>query len=251
MTTVRAPDEPPRNHVTARKYGFRFDRIEPLSPTVRVFHVTPCGEGPFRHEAGQWVSLEFPAPEAAQPHCRAYSIASAPREDGSFEICASRVPGGRATEILFGLSGGEMIPGTGPHGNFRLAPSGGPLVFIANGTGIAPLRAMIQELDRRGATVPIRLLFGARTEEDVLWRRELEERLGRKGDRLFAPTLTRPSAGWKGRTGRVQDHIADVAAGLPGAAAHVCGTRAMVQEVKMALLALGYPAERILYEKYD
>jgi ferredoxin-NADP reductase len=185
---------------------------------------------------------------------RPYSIAS-PRAGNRFALCLNRVHGGITSPHLFRLQPGENIEIGKPVGNFTLRHPGRNVVFIATGTGIAPFRSML--LDHLPRSKPqITLLYGARYEEGLLYREEFEQLACIYPSFKFMPTVTRPSLLWRGRRGRVQEHL-DEALGtqkgrtLASVDVYVCGLREMVDDIRRELEERGLERGQIFYERYD
>lgn len=229
---------------------------DPLTPTVRRLVVT-LDSGPFEHAAGQAVILE--AKDARGESVRApYSIASAPHErgGGTFEVAVARDAAGSSRSVtMHGLPAGSPVAVVGPIGSFVRAGEAltAPGLFVAAGTGLSPLRAMIaDELARRpDGGPPLVLLFGARTADDVLWADDVA-RWTKVHPRFRAfVTLSRPEDAWTGLRGHVQAHLGEAArAAGPDAFAYVCGPEAMVTETMSALTLAHLPAARVLRERY-
>ena len=205
-------------------------------------------------QPGQWVSLHFPGYRNDQGELLkgAYSIASAPSNDGRFDLCVARVKDGQASALLHAASIGERFPITGPFGAFLMAAIDRPFLMVATGTGIAPFRSMLQASVTQ-ARRPMALLFGNRDESESLYRSEFEALEHNSPHFAFYPTLSQPSSGWTGRVGYVQSHVLDIAArlGAPACDAYICGQPAMVKDVCRILhVQLGLEAKRIHVERY-
>jgi CDP-4-dehydro-6-deoxyglucose reductase len=185
---------------------------------------------------------------------RAYSIAS-PRGGNRFALCLNRVPDGTVSPYLFSLKPGEEIEISEPLGYFTLRHPGRRAVFIATGTGIAPFRSMLLEHLPRSRP-RITLLFGARYEHGLLYREELEHLSEIYPSFRFIPTITRPTSSWRGRTGRVQQHLDEALAtaefeDVSTVDAYICGLREMVDDVRTELKKRGFDRKQIIYERYD
>ena len=145
---------------------------EHLPGTRSLYLRLPAGKR-LAFTPGQFVSCALPV-GAAPPLVRAYSLASSP-EDDELEICVDRVAGGPGSTYLFGLALGAEVAFTGPFGSFMLAdPAPAPMVFVGEGTGIAPLRPMVRRALERGGTQPIVVLHGARYEHELVYRSDFE-----------------------------------------------------------------------------
>jgi ferredoxin-NADP reductase len=226
-----------------------------LSPSVRSLRFRMTDDLPVGHVAGQYLDLVVPTARGLAFR-RSYSIASAPdpvRPD-VFEIAVTRVEGGPTSEALHGLSEGGVVEVEGPRGAFVRTGDDRehPALFVAAGTGLAPIRAMLTEDVSRSDGPPLVLLFGCRTPADVLWGDEL---LGWerscKRFRLHV-TLSRAPPGWAGLAGYVQLHAGSLGRALPGARAYVCGLSAMVDDVVARLERdERMPRAALRYETYD
>jgi CDP-4-dehydro-6-deoxyglucose reductase len=203
-----------------------------LAPGVVLLQFKMTAGEHLRWQAGQYLTLSTAdAPELLTP----YSIASAPEREreGEFDLAVS-ANGGQ--ELLARLHLGARVFVSGPQGRFVWEPVPGALLLVGMGTGLAPLRAILQAALDHAATTAVTLLFGARTEADILWRDEFTELAARDSRFAFEPTLSRPSATWRGRTGRVQDHLREIAARSPDVSAYLCGSRAMVGDSVQRLI---------------
>jgi CDP-4-dehydro-6-deoxyglucose reductase len=226
----------------------RVIRIDELSPSVRS--VTLALSEPLPFVAGQWINLE--ATTRVGPQKRAYSIASAPGAE--LELAVTRVDVGLVSPVIHRFEVGTEVAVDGPYGFFTregvLAQESA--LFVGTGTGLAPLRSMLLEaMARTEPMAPATLLFGCRSEEDVLWRDELAA-WAHAGKVRIEVTLSRPGPGWTGRTGYVQTHVAELARSLGRPHVYICGLNRMVSEVRRVCKSeLGYERAFIHAERYD
>jgi NAD(P)H-flavin reductase len=217
-------------------------------PGIRYLEFEVGHKDPFEFLAGQHIYLHIHEQDRLQS--RPFSIASAPRADHRFELCLNLRKAGGVSSRLFALRPGDKVQFTGPHGTFTLhEPLPPVLVFIATGTGIAPIRAMLQHYFRQPDSREVWLLFGARNEADILYREEFESKSREIRSFHFIPTLSRPLPGWAGARGYVQDHLESHLAGKKGLHAYICGRREMVHEVHRRLAALGYGPDALTCEQ--
>jgi len=235
-----------------RLYTARLARSQQLSP--QTFHLEFAVEGVsrFAFVAGQWLSVH--AQHSGQKMTRAYSIASAPRHDNTFDLCLNRVPGGFLSHYLCELPLGAEVKFHGPYGNFILHSPVRDALFVANGTGIAPIRGMLQWLfadAERHHGRHFWLVFGVRFQPDLYYHDEFLDLAGRHPNFGYLPTLSRPGADWKGAQGYVQEHLPGIAAGRTGTDAYICGLQNMVSATRTLLKELGWDRQSIRYEKYD
>ena len=199
---------------------------------------------------GQFISLSVGQEPASSS--RLYSIASAPRADNRFDLCLRLRPDDAVSSEMFNLKRGEVVRFSGPFGFFTLRePPDSVSVFIAAGTGIAPIRAMLQQLYRRPYSGEAWLFFGVRSEPDILYRTEFEKLAQENPGFHFLPSLSRPEPTWAGLRGYVQSHIPRYLAGKTGLHAYACGQRKMIDDVTQALRRMGRSSEAISSEEFD
>jgi ferredoxin-NADP reductase len=149
------------------------ERFLDHEPDTRSLFLRVAGERPLSFIPGQFISISIPL--ADETRTRPYSIASSPEDGDPFEICFNRVPGGRGVDYLFDRRAGDELTFTGPFGLFTIdRPPDLELVFIAIGTGIAPIRPMLRRLLLTSFAHPVHLLYGAADEAHLLYREELE-----------------------------------------------------------------------------
>jgi ferredoxin-NADP reductase len=189
---------------------------------------------------------------------RAYSIASAPSGTPRFELAVTEVTGGPGSGYLCGLGPGARLHAVGPQGFFtRSAHDPNPALFVATGTGVTPIRSMINAALAAGSTAPMWLLLGVRHPEDLLYRAELEALASSHPNvRLFF-TLSQGGPEWSRRRGYVQTHIPELWAELTSSSRgephlYVCGLERMITAVRQLVRKeMGVPRERVHSERYD
>jgi ferredoxin-NADP reductase len=240
----------PMRRIPAVKRTFELEAARTLSPTVRELVLVTSDRAPFEYLAGQWLKLYLPGGID-----RDYSIASAPDPAAPFRIVltVTRVEGGPGSEYLHCIEKGTQIETLGPSGLFVREAShlDVPAIYVGTGTGLAPLKAMLEEELRKEEGAPQVLLFGCRTESDILYRDELESLSARYERLRFEVTLSRCDASWQGRRGWVQHHLQELAPDVP-AHFYVCGLSNMVTAVRRTLKEELHIDRRFVHsERYD
>jgi len=205
------------------------------------------------HQAGQHLDIRLTGDDGYRAE-RSYSIASAPGEP--LAITVERLEDGEVSPYLTeDLRQGDQFELRGPIGLYFVwdpARDTGPLLLLAGGSGVVPLRAILRHRERTGATNAVRLLYSARSLPDVIYHDELDRYHHDHGvDVIYTLTRQQPP-GWTGRTGRVTaEMLTDVAwpAGQDPLA-FVCGPTSFVEAVADALVGLGYPPGRVKTERF-
>ena len=205
------------------------------------------------HRAGQHVDVRLVAEDGYQAQ-RSYSIASAP-ESPNVELTIERLDDGEVSPYLCDvLQPGDGLELRGPIGGYFIweAMLGGPLLLVAGGSGIVPLMAMLRHHASAQAQIPVRLLYSARTIDDIIFRDELQ-RLARGGAVRIEYTLTRESpVDWTGHKRRIDRALLEGVAwpATDGARAFVCGPTPLVEQVATLLVELGYDPPRVRTERF-
>lgn len=188
----------------------------------------------FRFAAGQY--LELTVPGAPTRH---YSMASTPDEP-LVELYVKAVPTGRTSPLIHAsLKRGDKVKVRGPAGTAYLREAhDGPIVAIAGGSGLAPIKSIVETALRAGLRQPIQLYFGARREEDLYLLDHFLALEQRFSNLSFIPVLSRArTTGW--RSGYVSHAVGQDHRDLAGAKAYVAGTPAMVDAAGAILRARG------------
>jgi len=218
------------------------------TPAVRTIELAvPEWPG---HRAGQHLDVRLTAEDGYVAE-RSYSIASAPGEPVS--ITVERLEDGEVSPYLTEeLRVGDELELRGPVGGYFVweEADGGPLLLVAGGSGIVPLRAIIRQHQHSGSDAPVRLLYSARTLPDVIYRAELDSYAD---DIAISYTLTRARPpGWTGYARRVDAELLAEVAWPAGQQplAFVCGPTSFVETVAGGLVGLGYRPERVKTERF-
>lgn len=223
--------------------------VQPATPRARVVRVDLDGHA-FGYVAGQAVMVGTHGGDDR----RAYSIASAPEDAkqlGCFELLVGLNDDGTPGPHL-SLTAGALVDVEGPLGTFTFpeAPSERHFVFVAGGTGIAPLRAMLRHAILGSvAAERIGLLYSARTPDDFAFADEFRA-LASSGVIEFRQTITRDAQDWSGARGRIDRAALAALVHDPDTLCFVCGPAAMVADMPRLLGEIGVSRERIKIEEW-
>jgi ferredoxin-NADP reductase len=218
------------------------------TPSVRTIGLdVPSWPG---HRAGQHLDVRLTAEDGYSAE-RSYSIASA--ADDPVAITVERLDDGEVSPYLTEeLRVGDQLEIRGPVGGYFVweTADGGPLLLVAGGSGIVPLRAILRQREHSGSDTPVRLLYSARTLTELIYRDELDRH--HDGVEIIY-TLTREQpAGWTGYTRRVDRALLVETAWPTGKnpLAFVCGPTSFVETVAEGLVALDYKPGRVKTERF-
>jgi phenol hydroxylase P5 protein len=252
-TTIEAEidEEPDARVIPVRDFAATVRRIEDLTPTIKAIHLQLDKAIDF--QAGQYVQLEIPGVGS-----RAFSIANDPADvkaTTSIELNVRRLPGGAGTTWLHEqLKTGDRLRLTGPYGRFFVRESARqPMLFMAGGSGLSSPRSMIVDLLARGCTLPITLVYGQRSREELYYDAEFRALAERHPNFTYVPALSHEPEGsdWSGARGFVHEAAkAHFDGNFAGRKAYLCGPPPMI-EACITTLMQGRLFERDIYtEKF-
>lgn len=236
-------------------------RINDENYNTKRFFIQVNDVASFDFKAGQFVTIDLPIHEQKNKRWRSYSIASWPDGTNVFELLIVLLEGGAGTSYLFNeITVGSQLTFRGPLGVFTLPePIEKDLFFICTGTGIAPFRSMLNYIQLHN--VPhknLYLIFGCRTKNDLLYYEEMKELEKKLDNFYYMPTLSRE--GWTGHTGYVHNLYEEICKrnneacerleDLKPAAFYLCGWKAMIDDARKNIAALGYDRKAVHLELY-
>jgi CDP-4-dehydro-6-deoxyglucose reductase, E3 len=197
-----------------------------------------------RFLAGQYVDV------IAQGVRRSYSLANAPREDALLELIIKRYPGGVLSEYWFERAQpNDLLRIEGPFGTFFLREEGPTnILFLATGTGIAPVKALLEELaadPERNSRHRLSVFWGNREAESFCW-----DPVALGLDIGFHHLLSGNDDAWNGKRGYVQQAAIHHGVDPEDTVVYACGSNAMIASAREAFLALGLPARRFFSDAF-
>ena len=203
------------------------------APDVMIVELKMPISTPVTFRAGQYIDLILP-----DGRRRSYSLANAPSPegDGDLEIHIRRIPGGHFTDHVFNtMKPRELYEIEGPLGTFFLRDdSDAPIIFVAGGTGFAPIGAIIATELKRETGHPMTLYWGCRRPEDI-YMMDLPAAWAKAHERFrFVPVLSEPAPGddWNGRVGLVHQAVMTDLPDLSAYQVYACGAPAMVDAAR-------------------
>ncbi|MGE5041308.1 MAG: acetate--CoA ligase family protein [Candidatus Levyibacteriota bacterium] len=216
-------------HLASTFHYFVFETVEPMQYT-----------------AGQYISVKV-----ANTRINCYSIAAIPG-DNKFALLVDTSPGGPGSKYFDNLRVGEKITYLGPLGTFTFKEDGAKhLLFLGTGSGISPLRNLIDDLLKvQHVTTPISLYFGLRYPADVFWKDYFEGLEKEFPNFKFTLVISKPDESWHGNSGHITDFVQEDFPDASSCSAYLCGNKLMVEEAINMLSSKGCPKERVYTEKF-
>ncbi len=232
----------------ARKtYHGVVERVTTHNADTRSLFLCLPAASEFRFLPGQFISVAIPTDE--QRRTRAYSLALSPKDGQPLEICLNLIPQGIGSQYLFSLEVGAEVSFTGPFGLFTLEhPPSHETVFIAEGTAIAPIRAMIRHALGHSRPPLLTLLYVASDQAHLLYRAEFERFTREHTSLVFEPRI-HPS----GQVSALLDEIEQRYVKSDSSRErhfYICGVGNDVLRVRDLLRAAGYARRAVQYERW-
>jgi len=214
--------------IPVRKVPCRINTIKFASDDVAILQLQLPASERFQFLAGQY--LEFLLKDNKR---RAYSIASAPHEEGPLELHIRHLPGGLFTDPLFGQTADgkqikekDILRFEGPLGSFFLREdSKKPIIFLASGTGFAPIKAMLTSIQNKKIDREIHFYWGGRRPKDLYMDSLCQEFTHTIPGFHYIPVISEalPEDGWQGRTGFVHRAVMHDFSDLSSYQVYACG----------------------------
>ncbi len=233
------------------KMPVRVASMHKAAPDVMVVRLQLPANASFQYKAGQYV--EFLLRDGKR---RAYSMANAPHLKGDppqIELHIRHMPGGVCTDALFStVKEKDILRVEGPYGSFWLREDvRKPIVLLASGTGFAPIKALIEQMQLKQDTRPVSLYWGCRQARDLYLHEWAEQAASQLPQLRYVPVLSEPDSAWRGRTGFVHQAVMADMPDLSGHEVYACGAPVMVEAAKRDFQAqCGLPEEAFYADSF-
>ncbi len=233
--------------VPIRRYPTKVVQMEQLSEDVMRLCLKLPENDRMLFLAGQYIDIILP-----DGRRRSFSLANAPHNDEVLELHVRHVEGGEFTGYVFGqMKEKDIVQIEGPYGDFYLREeSPRPMLFLAGGTGFAPIKGIIEHALQEGVSRPMTLYWGTRTAADQ-YLAGLVEDWQRQGGLSYVPVLSDPEAGDGGRHGFVHQAVVEDVADVGGYDVYVSGPPVMVAAAREAFMQRGLPKGQFYFDSFE
>ena len=209
----------------------RVEKLEKRADDVMVLKIKLPANERLQFLAGQYIDIQLKDGKA-----RSYSLANPPHDDALLELHIRHVPGGLfSDQVFFTLKERDILRLKGPFGSFFIRDdSDKPMIFIAGGTGFAPIKAMLEHAFAEHTDRELVLYWGVRTLKDLYMDELPQQWLAEHPNFCFIPVLSNPQPGdaWQGRTGFVHEAVLVDFADLSGYQVYASGAPIMVDSAR-------------------
>ena len=199
--------DPDAQNLPVKDFLGTVSRIDDLTPTIKGVWIKL--DDALAFQAGQYVNLHYGANADITAETRAFSLANPPTAAGEVELNIRQVPGGKVTTWVHNeLQVGDQVKIAGPYGRFFVRKSANtPSIFFAGGSGLSSPRSMIIDLLEEGSQLPITLIYGARSKNELYYHDEFLALAEKYPHFTYVPALSAEPEGsdWSGYRGFVHD----------------------------------------------
>lgn len=244
----------PEELFNVKEYRTGVERLRDLTYDIKEVTLRLVDPPEISFKAGQYVQFQVPEYElTSESIYRAYSCSSQPSLKDVVELEIRLVPNGICTTYVHQyLKEGEEVIINGPYGDFFLRDSEREIVFIAGGSGMAPIKSILLDMAEKGIDRKATYFFGARTTKDLFLveeMRALEKRLPRFS---FVPALSAPTAedNWDGESGLITEVLDRRVKRIDNLEAYLCGSPGMIDASVEVLNKKGLSEDLIYYDKF-
>lgn len=228
--------------------------ITDLTHDIKQFRLKLLEPETIDYVPGQYVQLLTPVyPGSDEEIYRAYSIASDPAEKNIIDLIIRLVPNGICTTYCFEyLKVGEKVKVNGPYGDFRLSDTDAPIVFIAGGSGMAPIRNILYLMKNTDNKRKATYYFGANQARELFLLDQMKIFESELDNFKFMPIVAAPAEdeNWAGEQGFVTQAVQRNLKNAPDCEAYLCGSPGMIDAAIKVLIELGMSEENIFYDKF-
>jgi len=246
--TLEAKEIAAARDIPVKTLPCRVERMERLATDVMALWLKLPSNERLQFLPGQYI--DFLLKDGRK---RSFSLANPPGDDSLLELHIRHVPGGHFTEHVFNdMKVKEIMRIQGPLGSFFLRESDRPAIFLAGGTGFAPVKSILQHAFAHGDMRQMVLYWGAKTRAD-LYQAGLPDAWAHEHDQFsYVPVLSepRPEEAWPGRTGLVHQAILADFADLSGYQVYACGAPPMIEAARRDFCARGLPEDAFFSDAF-
>ncbi len=246
--------EIPSHLLSVRQFQTKVASIVDLTYDIKQITLLLDDKDQIDFTAGQYIQFEVPPYKlSSESVYRAYSIASSPSDNKKIELEIRLVPNGICTTYVHKyLKVGDKVNINGPYGEFYLRPTDAEIIFIAGGSGMAPIKSILLSMEEKKIKRKATYFFGARTTKDLFLVDQMERLTKTLDDFSFIPALSDKESDpdWKGERGLITEIVDKYVKDGNNKEAYLCGSPGMINACITVLTNKGIPVEKIFYDKF-
>lgn len=246
--------EIPQELLAVRYHTCLCSAIVDLTYDIKLFRFELKAPDTLDYVPGQYIQLFTPVYfKGGEEVYRAYSIASDPGDKTRIELIIRRVAGGISTTYCFEhLKVGDEVKLNGPCGDFKLSDTEAPIIFIAGGSGMAPIRCILNEMSNSQNKRKVTYYFGVNKVRELFMLDEMEQFESQLEDFRFVGVVASPDEyeRWDGPVGLVTEVVEKQLENASQCEAYLCGSPGMIEASGKVLKKLGVQEDKIYYDSF-
>lgn len=246
--------EIPEDIFNIKKFKAKVKNIKDMTYDIKEITFDLIEPKEITFKAGQYVQLASPKyGKIKQTVSRAYSISSCPDDKRIIQLIIRKVPDGIcSTWVHDHLKVGDEVNFTGPFGDFVIQGTQADMLFVAGGSGKAPIKSMLKYLEKRNNDRRMGYFFGARLKKELYLTDHFMKLEKQLKDFKYYPILSQPTKAceWEGRCGYVMPFFDEFIKEPDNTEAYLCGSPGMVAAVTKDLKKRGIPEDKIYYDSF-
>lgn len=221
---------------------------EQVTPDIHIINLELKSQPTIPYAAGQFFEFQV----QGETEVRAYSAATRFTEGNQLQFHVKRIPSGIGSNYMCNLEVGVTVKGSGPYGKMQLRDRNKDLLFVAGGSGMAPIKAIIEEVFSMPFEHDAWFFYGARTEQDLYLTEEWQKLEKKHPNFHFIPALSNLSedAKWEGERGFIADVMKKRLDQCTGFDAYLCGPPIMCETVTDVLYEKGLRGNHIFLDEF-
>jgi len=244
----------PEDFFNIKEYKARVESIIDKTYDIKEFRLGLIEPSEIDFRAGQYIQIKTkPYEKIKETVSRAYSVSSVPSEKTGIEIIVRLVPGGICTTFMHEyLRVGDEVILSGPYGDFYLREDADDYIFIAGGSGLAPIKSMIFDILEKRIDKNMIFFFGAGSKKDLYYYEMFKELDNKHENFNYVPALSRPDVDdkWDGEIGLITDIVSRYVDDEMKNHAYLCGSPGMLDACINILKSKGFTDQTIFYDKF-
>jgi Na+-transporting NADH:ubiquinone oxidoreductase subunit F len=244
----------PEDIFNIKKFRAKVTSIKEMTYDIKEIRFQLLEPTEINFKAGQYAQLVTPRyAKVRQSVNRAYSISSSPDHKDFIELIIRKVPEGICTTWVHDhLKEGDEVDFTGPFGDFYIRDTKADMIFVAGGSGKAPVKSMLEFLEKRNSTRRMGYFFGARMRNELYHSELFTELESKIPGFTYFPILSQPTEAceWDGRCGYVMPFFDEFIKDVKNTEAYLCGSPGMIAAVTKDMISRGIPEEKIYFDSF-
>jgi Na+-transporting NADH:ubiquinone oxidoreductase subunit F len=242
----------PEELFLVKEYRCTVESITDLTHDIKAFRFKLIEPETIDFIPGQYMQLYTPEYEKSSEEVyRAYSMSCDPKDPTAIELVVRLVPGGICTTYCFDyMKAGAQAYLNGPYGEFRLSETHAPMIMIAGGSGMAPIKCLLHHMENNRIARKATYFFGANKVNELFYRDVMQRFEDVLPDFTFVPVVAQPETEWEGDKGLVTEAVNRHCQDLSDHEAYLCGSPGMIDASIVTLTQHGMLEESIYYDKF-